>query len=90
MGVADKKERAVLVALAAAVGGLLRGDMREATRREVSSHTVHEQLETLEQRGHIVATHEPSTDGRVKGMLDRYTITEAGRQAIETEESALA
>ena len=86
----DKKERAVLVALAASVGGLLKGDLREATRREVSSHTVHEQLDALLAKGMIEATPEASNDGRVKGLVDRYTITGVGLEAIGEREPALA
>lgn len=80
----DKKKHAVLLALAAAgETGLARADFREATRREVSAHTVQEeQLDPLMQSGMITLGQQPSEDGRVKGPVDRYTITDAGRQAL--------
>lgn len=81
----DKKKLAVLAALLASEGanGLLKSDLREATGREVSAHTVQEeQLDPLSADGLVKATPEASTDGRVKGMVDRFAITDAGKQAL--------
>ncbi|MBK6616344.1 hypothetical protein [Ottowia sp.] len=79
----DKKKLAVLAALEAAPAGLLKADFREATSREVSAHTVQEeQLDPLLSSGHIAATAEASTDGRIKGMVDRFTLTDAGKAAL--------
>jgi len=82
-GCMDKRERAVLEALARHRSGLLRCDLREATRREVSAHTVQEQLDVLLQRGHIAATAQQSVDRRVKELPNRYTITASGQSALE-------
>ena len=78
-----KKEVAVLLALRGADDGLLEADFREATRREVSAHTVlEEQLVPLQQRGLISSTAEVPTDRRIHGTVDRYALTAAGEQAL--------
>ena len=79
-----KQEKAVLMALSQNKAGLLKGDFREATRREVSSHTVEEeQLKPLTERGLIATSEEKSSDGRIKALVTRYTITEAGEAELE-------
>jgi DNA-binding PadR family transcriptional regulator len=49
-----------------------------------------EQLAALMSRGLIQATPEESTDGRIKGLIDRYSLTEAGRQCLAAEAAAAA
>lgn len=62
---------------------MLKADLREATRREVSSHTVQEeQLDPLVAAGYVSATPEASTDGRVKGSVYRLAITETGKLCL--------
>lgn len=78
-----KQEKAVLIALSNNPAGLLQVDFREATKREVSQHTVHLQLEALSQAGMITGTEEQSEDGRIKGTVTRYTITGEGKAALE-------
>ena len=59
--VMDKKKLAVLKSLVANPAGLLLADFREATRREVSRHTVkEEQLEPLLAEGMVTSTPERS------------------------------
>ncbi len=80
-----KQEVAVLLALQAHPAGLLEDDFRQATRREVSRHTVCEHLAVLLSQGLIKTTAEQPQDGRAKGLVDRYTLTEAGVQYLTLE-----
>lgn len=80
-----KQEMAVLRALQANPAGLFEDDFREATKREVSRHTVGEHLAVLSNQGLIKPTAEQPRDGRIKGMLHRYTLTGVGLAFLAAE-----